>query len=190
MRILCFGDSNTYGYDPAVFSGGRYPAKHRWTDLLAANTGWAVRNRGENGREIPRHPKAIDQAVRMLKANASTDLTIVMLGTNDLLQGADVSETAARMEVFLQAALPCCRRILLLAPPPLCRGEWVTDEGLMAASAHLAEAYRALAARLDIDFADPGQWNVEIAFDGVHFTEAGNRAFAEGLRAHILTALV
>ena len=32
-RVLCFGDSNTYGYDPRSFFGGRYPG--RWTDLLA-----------------------------------------------------------------------------------------------------------------------------------------------------------
>ena len=36
MRLICFGDSNTYGYDPRSFFGGRYPG--RWTDLLAENT--------------------------------------------------------------------------------------------------------------------------------------------------------
>ncbi len=33
-RILCFGDSNTYGYDPRSYLGGRYPASVRWTALL------------------------------------------------------------------------------------------------------------------------------------------------------------
>ena len=35
MRILCFGDSNTYGYDPRGFFGDRYGAGDRWVDLLA-----------------------------------------------------------------------------------------------------------------------------------------------------------
>ncbi len=35
MRILCFGDSNTYGYDPRGYFGGRYDAGDRWVDLLA-----------------------------------------------------------------------------------------------------------------------------------------------------------
>ena len=35
MKILCFGDSNTYGYDPRSYFGGQYPARHRWVDLLA-----------------------------------------------------------------------------------------------------------------------------------------------------------
>ena len=35
-RILCWGDSNTYGYDPQSPLGGRYPPQVRWTDQLAA----------------------------------------------------------------------------------------------------------------------------------------------------------
>ena len=35
MKMLCFGDSNTYGYDPRSYFGGQYPAQHRWVDLLA-----------------------------------------------------------------------------------------------------------------------------------------------------------
>ena len=54
MRVLCFGDSNTYGYDPRGFFGDRYDAEDRWVDLLAKQTGWDVINLGANGREIPR----------------------------------------------------------------------------------------------------------------------------------------
>ena len=38
-RIFCFGDSNTYGYDPREPLGGRYPADARWPELLSAATG-------------------------------------------------------------------------------------------------------------------------------------------------------
>ena len=38
-KILCFGDSNTYGYDPRSCLGGRYPDSVRWTALLEA-AGW------------------------------------------------------------------------------------------------------------------------------------------------------
>ena len=33
--ILCYGDSNTYGYDPQSPLGGRYPSQVRWPDQLA-----------------------------------------------------------------------------------------------------------------------------------------------------------
>ena len=45
MKVICYGDSNTYGYDPRSYIGGRYPAGDRWVDLLAEKTGWEVENR-------------------------------------------------------------------------------------------------------------------------------------------------
>ena len=53
MKVICFGDSNTYGYDPRSYLGGRYDADSRWVDILAAQTGWTISNIGQNGREIP-----------------------------------------------------------------------------------------------------------------------------------------
>ena len=52
MNVICFGDSNTYGYDPRSYLGGRYDTDSRWVDILAAKTGWTVCNMGENGREL------------------------------------------------------------------------------------------------------------------------------------------
>ena len=44
-KLYFYGDSNTYGYDPRGFGAGdadlfaeeafRYPAEHRWPDILA-----------------------------------------------------------------------------------------------------------------------------------------------------------
>ena len=34
MNIICFGDSNTYGYDPRGYFGGRYDGDSRWVDIL------------------------------------------------------------------------------------------------------------------------------------------------------------
>lgn len=185
MRILCFGDSNTYGYDPTDPLGGRYPAHHRWTDLLSQETGWKVLNRGENGRQIPHTPYLQEQVRRMLKANKSADLVIILLGTNDLLQGLSPAQTAARMDGFLETILPMCKKVLLIAPVPLTRGEWVRDEGLIAASLDLSRAYRAIAQKRNILFADAGLWNVALGFDGVHFSPEGHRTFAQQLQLYL-----
>ena len=40
---------------------------------------------------------------------------------------------------------------------------------------------QALAEKLNILFMDTRQWNIELAFDGVHFTEAGHHSFAKHL---------
>ena len=174
MRLICFGDSNTYGYGPRSFFGGRYPG--RWTDLLAESTGWEVVNLGQNGREIPAGAGSL---AGMLQQD---DLLVVMLGDNDLLSHPHITarEVAAKMERFLKS-LPLCR-VLLVSPPPMVMGEWVPEKRLIWESAALSGAYEALARRLGIGFVDAGQWGVEMTFDGVHFTESGHRAFAAGLR--------
>ena len=172
MKVICFGDSNTFGYDPRSPLGERYPAQSRWVDILANKTGWEVRNNGMNGREIPQ---------REVIFQKSADLLIIMLGTNDLLQGKMVDEVSARMERFLNLLHVPKEHILLIAPPPMQRGEWVYDISLIDDSADLAKSYAELAARIGVRFADAGKWAISIAFDGVHFTEDGNKAFAQGL---------
>jgi lysophospholipase L1-like esterase len=182
VRILCFGDSNTYGYDPRGFWGDRYGAEDRWVDLLAKQTGHEIINAGANGREIPRNPYAL----RLLTEQQEVDIFLVMLGTNDLLQGASAKETAARMDAFLNQLLPQCKQILLAAPPPMKRGAWVPTDELATESIHLAEEYKLLAETLNIPFVDTRHWNIELTFDGVHFTEVGHHAFAENLRKELL----
>ena len=104
MNVICFGDSNTYGYDPQGYFGGRYDADSRWVDILAAEPGRNVCNMGQNGRGIPSAAPAFP---------ADTDLLIVMLGTNDLLQGCSPELAAERLERFL-AAVPLDRSKILL----------------------------------------------------------------------------
>lgn len=181
MRMLCFGDSNTYGYDPRGYFGGRYAAEDRWPDLLTKQTDWEVINAGSNGREIPHNPYAL----RLLVEHAPVDIFPVMLGTNDLLQGASAKEAATRMEAFLTQLLPHCKNVLLVAPPPMKRGTWVPNDELVAESIQLAEEYKALAEKLNIPFVDTRSWNIELTFDGVHFTETGHHTFAKNLRKEL-----
>ena len=184
MRMLCYGDSNTYGYDPRGFFGDRYPKESRWVDILAQKLGWQIQNEGQNGREIPSRLFQYQRAGELL-TQGSPDIFAVMLGTNDLLRGVTAMEACSRMEAFLRHIQPKCGQLLLIAPPPMKRGAWVTEENLIAESVKLAEAYQALSQKLDIAFVNAGQWNVDLAFDGVHFTEAGHRGFAEGLYTYL-----
>lgn len=172
MNVICYGDSNTYGYDPRSWLGGHYDADSRWVDILAAETGWTVRNWGEPGQEIPPAAPALP---------AGTDRLILMLGGNDLLQGRSPEEAAARLEHLLSGFPLSPEQILLIAPPPMAPGEWVQDQRLIDASHAFARCCRDLAERLGIPFADAGRWHVCLAYDGVHFTEQGHRAFAAGL---------
>jgi len=172
MKVVCFGDSNTYGFDPCSMFGGCYPADCRWVDIVAAKTGWEFKNQGLNGREIP-------YGTIMIPKN--TDLLIVMLGGNDILQGGGVNSITQCMESFLSGLQIEKNKILLIAPPPMQLGDWVPNKELIDVSVRLIPSYEALAKRLGVQFIDSSLWQIELAQDGVHFTRAGHKKFAEGL---------
>lgn len=172
MNVICFGNSNTYDYDPRSYLGGRYDADSRWVDILAKESSWTVCNMGENGREIPTVAPSFP---------ADTDLLIVMLGTNDLLQGRSPEQAVDRLERFL-SGIPLDRsKILLIAPPSVQLGAWVPSQQLIDDSHAFARLCQVLADQLGIRFTDAGKWDIPLAYDGVHFTEQGHRAFAAGL---------
>lgn len=172
MKVICYGDSNTWGYDPRSRLGERYPPDSRWPDLLAAHTGWEVLNQGLNGRSIPLSAPSFP---------ADTGLLLLMLGTNDLLQGRSPEEASGRLEQFLSGPPLEKSRILLIAPPALALGEWVPHPQLVEDSRTFARLCRELAGRLDILFGDAGEWGIPLAYDGVHFTAEGHQAFATRL---------
>ena len=180
-RILCLGDSNTWGYDPRSCLGSHYPAGVCWTERLQG-AGRAVANCGQNGLCIPTEAQ-LPAVAELLRRAGRTDAVVVMLGSNDLLNGASAADAAARMEPLLRCLAENAggARVLLVAPPPMRPGDWVRDGATLDASARLADAYRALAARLGVDFADAGAWGVSLCFDGVHFSPEGHAAFARGL---------
>ena len=179
MKIVCFGDSNTYGFDPRSYFGGRYEPEHRWVDILGERLSCGVVNAGENGREVPWRTAEVRNFRLLMERHPQTDLLIIMLGTNDILQGVSVSAVAERMECFLREIKLDKSGIILVAPPQLCMGEWVSSQNMIRDSIELSRCYETVAKRSGVSFADAGQWKIPLTFDGVHFTEEGHRKFAE-----------
>ena len=188
-HIVCLGDSNTYGYDPRSWLGGRYPADSRWVDILAAKTGWEILNLGQNGREIPRQAPTLPP---------DTDLLILMLGTNDLkprfsLNAFDIAAGAERLIRIIRTHLPDGQkqppRILLVCPPPI--GDQVDSGaigGMFTAAHSVAESralpryFAPLAQRYDCLYCQSGDYVTDISqVDSVHLTAEGHRALAEAL---------
>lgn len=191
MKLFCYGDSNTYGYDPFGM-GLRYEAKDRWGNLVASKVSTCfVVNAGQNGREIPTNgwESAEGVAAQMAVDTEPGDMILIMLGTNDLLLGgATAEETTRRMKNFLTAVAERApkRKILLIGPVAMKRGFWVTEDGFVEESRRLIEAYERLASQIEgVDFVDANSWGVELTQDGVHFTKEGHKAFAEGLTKYL-----
>ena len=54
-KIIFYGDSNTYGYDPRGFFGMRYPKEVRWTEIVRDRFKGKIEitEEGQNGRSLP-----------------------------------------------------------------------------------------------------------------------------------------
>jgi len=89
-RVLCFGDSNTWGYIPG--SGERFEYNKRWTGILAnfLAENYSIIEEGLNGRTInnedPLNPgrNGLKYLLPCLESHKPLDIIILYLGTNDL----------------------------------------------------------------------------------------------------------
>ena len=188
-KAVFYGDSNTWGFDPRDFSGGRFGEEIIWTNRLEVLLGneWEVVNEGMNGRRIPAGEGGYRHIEDLLEKLSPDDLFAVMLGTNDILMSLrpDASGAVRRMDALLEriCTRPECPKILLIAPPYI--GAANTADPLMhqvhEESVRMDEGFALLAEKYGILFADSSKWDIGIAYDGVHFSEEGHLRFAERL---------
>lgn len=200
-RILCYGDSNTYGYNASVYFGGRFPEAQTWVGRLNADPDLAEYqfiNAGENGRTIPDDSWSLVNLQETVQRFAPLRLITIMLGSNDLimLRRPRVSAVAGKMDTLLNYMLhlPAVSedpsRLLLIAPPHSTIAQ--TDPYLAAfdeAAAEFGSAYRRLADHYGLHFADAGSWNLPLARDGVHLTAEAHEIFAAEMKK-VLTGIL
>ena len=172
--IICFGDSNTYGFDPRSFIGDRYEEENRWCDIISRKLSCKVLNLGQNGRPVP--VGRCRSLERIIEENPDFDTVLIMLGSNDILLGQEPGHIKDKMErLLLQLKSLRPLNILLLSPPgtTIPEGEKKLKE--------ISELYESLAEELKIPFCDSHSWPLELCFDEVHMTEKANHIFAENL---------
>lgn len=185
MKMICFGDSNTYGYDACSAFGGRLPKEERWVDQVAKLSGWELLNEGLNGREIPRL-WFLERLDHILEANMPADLLFIMLGTNDILNGgyADPARVVKTMDALLDHLLTKSQfftadQIVLASPPRLVMAHMGAQEAKMERTVtEIRPEYQRLAKQYGTHFVDVGGWQIPLTPDGVHFTGGGHVMFA------------
>lgn len=109
-RILCYGDSNTWG---AVPDGTRYADEVRWTGVLQAalGDGYKVIEEGYNGRTtvhddpVEGRLSGLTYFTTCIDSQSPLDLIIIMLGTNDLKErfGVNARTVAYGLGRYLDA---------------------------------------------------------------------------------------
>lgn len=132
--IMCFGDSNTWGYPPE--GGCRYGRDIRWPGVLQERLGegYYVIEEGLCGRTtvwedpIEGDKCGIKQLVPLISSHCPLDLVVIMLGTNDLKNRFGVSaldiawsvgrlvDTVRKPANLYAGSVP---EVLVVCPPPL-----------------------------------------------------------------------
>lgn len=200
--VLCFGDSNTYGYVPG--SGGeRYGADVRWPRRLGALLGEAyeVVEEGLNGRttafddRIEPYRCGLDAILPCIMSHAPVHLLIVMLGTNDTKDryhvraeeiGYGLEELVMKVAGYHQfrAQKP---KMLLVAPVPLGdMSEGIEfSEASRQKSLRLSAVYAGVAQQFGCAFLDAGAVVPQLGCDNTHFTPEGHRLLAQALAPEV-----
>ena len=192
--VVCYGDSNTWGYDPA--SGERFAPDVRWPGVMRRHLppGFEVIEEGLCGRttifDDPFMEKrnGLDYLTPCLDSHAPIDLVVLMLGTNDLkgflnTDAAQIARGAGRLVEVIKAsgAGPgdLAPRVLLVAPTPVtdggAQGELWGFAGAPERARPLAGFLRMVAEDKGCAFLDAGQLIQTSPLDGVHFDAAAHQ---------------
>lgn len=210
-RILCFGDSNTWGQDAFAHDVTmRYPVNIRWTGVLqkSLGDGFDVIEEGLNGRTTDltyqyrpgRNGK--EYLVACLQSQSPLDAVVLMTGTNDLKQqfgprtpkqiGVAIEGLVADIIRLATNSLGSSPDIILVSPLPMnpSAPEFAElfhkhfDARSVAASHELAPVIKDIADKHHCYFIDAADI-AKAGDDGIHMDEDSHKRFGLALAEKI-----
>lgn len=204
-NILCYGDSNTFGYNPDFtgYDDVRFPWDVRWTGVLQKELGgdYRVIEEGLGGRTTAWEDQTVPgrnglkMLLPVLQSHEPLDLIILMLGTNDTkrIYNQSVMEIGRGLDALIkvcrspytydwantQTKLP---QVMVVSPPHLGRTfdqSWlrgVFDSESKEKIAALSGEYKKIADQYGCIFFDAGKVAEPSDTDGVHLDRSGHLA--------------
>ena len=185
--VVAYGNSNTWGCDPATRRALRARrALDRRDGRRSSAAGFRVIEEGLNGRTsvfddpIEPYRNGLAYLPPCLLSHAPLDLLIISLGCNDLksrfwLSPGDIALGVERL-VLTAKSLAVGRAgappdVILAAPPPVAQLTAFADmfEGAQEKSRALGARYRAVATLHGVGFVDAGEHIRCSPLDGIHF---------------------
>ena len=203
-RILCFGDSNTWGFTPVT--GERMAADVRWPGVMKTELGsdYFVIEEAQNGRttmwddpyeEVNKNGSRHLPVV--LESHAPLDLVILMLGTNDLKNhfGQNARSIADSCGVLIDRILASeagpnglTPKVLLIAPAPVSEGDCPFGhlfDSAPAVSAGFKDAYAEVAKERRVPFLNAGDYASCPVPDTIHIDAEGCGALGRAVAAKV-----
>lgn len=204
--VLCYGDSNTYGYNPV--DATRHPRDVRWTGRLQMLLGeeYTVIEEGCNGRTtvfkepVDTWKSGLEYVKPCLNSHKPVDIVVMMLGTNDLkmMFHADTKIIAQGAERLVQEIYNFADqkqsfrpKVILVSPPEI--GKDITtssfrdsfDETAITRSKEFPEYYKEVAKRNDCVFFNAAEVVKPSEEDSLHLMPKEHAKLAEALCACI-----
>ena len=198
-KIICYGDSNTFGYNPK--DGSRFDENIRWTSLLQKNLGveYEVINEGMCDRTgFVNNPKgelfsAPKHFPEFIKKSGNIDLLILWIGTNDLqfLYNISLSTIERGLENLIKLAKTKAKKILII--PPVILNENILkgafnyqfDNESINKSKNVGKIYKRFADLYNCKFFDINTIVNPSDIDGLHYNSNSHRIIANNLSEFI-----
>ena len=206
-RILCFGDSLTWGFDPVTRQ--RFDEGSRWPRVMGRllGEGYEIIEEGQNGRTIATEDPAEGEKNGLsyigpcIESHSPLDIVIIMLGSNDCKRKFSYSsmDIAGEMQIMLEKVksyngFRCQNRfkIILVSPPlisPAISDSWLGDcfgyENSCRLSSELASWYKQLSEMYDTGFIDASEYTKASDADGCHLDAGNQRLLGEALARYV-----
>lgn len=205
--IVCFGDSNTHGYDSST--GGRFAYDERYPGVLQSllGNGYLVIEEGLCGRttsfedQVNEGMSSIPYIQPCLMSHEPIDLLVIMLGTNDTKErfsntAGNIAQGLRRLVLKAKHMEQCWKdnaRILIVVPPAIDPRYINTDiatcmgKGCFEKSEQLAKYFKQVADEEACYYVDLGSIKgVEMApYDWMHLTKESHSKVAHVLKETI-----
>ena len=210
-RILCFGDSLTWGYDPV--NRVRFDESIRWPRVMGQILGdeYEVIEEGQNGRTIATEDPSEGEKSGLtyigpcLETHTPFDVLIIMLGSNDCKRKFSYSamDIAGEMQILIEKVKAYnefrCQnsfKTVLVSPPLISdaiKDSWLGDsfgyENAIKLSKELSDWYRKLSQMYGTEFIDAADHVKVSDADGVHMDADNQRKLGKILAEFIKSNL-
>ena len=200
IRILCFGDSNTWGFIPC-YDHQRFD--NRWTRLLQKYLGekYEIIEEGLNGRTLfsedirpgKEGKSGYKYLIPCLKTHDKFDIIILMLGTNELkvMYNNSIQKIMQMFEKFIIYITNYksqidgqTSKLIVSGIPPINQGVINSDSddmyyGTAEKCRQLQTQYKNYCQKNNICYIDNS--DLEVGVDGLHLTENSHKILAKRL---------
>jgi len=203
-KILCYGDSNTYGYNPT--DGARFDNTIRWTAILQKNLGsdFEVINEGECDRTgfVDNDKGFLFSAQRhfpkIIKKTKDIDLLILAIGTNDLQfkYNLTIHQFENGLEKLIVTAKNYVKRIIIIPPVVLDNNvlegyfNYQFDETSISKSKKIGKIYRKLSNIYGLNYFDLNEFVKPSNTDGLHYDSEGHKIISTKLCTYVKSIFV